>query len=299
MRGVEPVTMLDETLVPLPDVGRVFRSERRVRLGDADRGGRLRLDACARYLQDLGNDDTADSGIDQESTTWVVRRAVIDVHRSPVWREDVALSTWCGGLGGRWASRRLAMEGSHGGHVEIDTLWVHIDVATGAPVRLPERFLEEYGEAAKGHRISSRLWLGDPPAGVASVAWPLRAVDVDLLGQVNSAAYWAAVEHVVRDGEGAPGPLLVRPHRAVIEYGPGIEPDDAVELLVDEGDERLSLWFAVDGVVRAAATVFPLPVAAHQRSVAASGAAGTVESGSGAAPSRSGSTRSASGGVTT
>ena len=52
--------MLDESLAPPPDRGRVFRSGRRVRLSDADPTGRLRLDACARYLQDVGNDDTAD-----------------------------------------------------------------------------------------------------------------------------------------------------------------------------------------------------------------------------------------------
>lgn len=293
--------MLDEPLAPLPAAGRVFRSGRRVRLGDADRAGRLRLDACARYLQDVGNDDTADSGIDQPNTTWVVRRAVVDVHRSPVWREDVSLSTWCGGLGGRWAGRRLAAHGSRGGHVEIDTLWVHIDVATGAPVRLPERFLDRYGEAAQGRRISSRLWLGDPPTGAAAVAWPLRAVDLDLLGHVNNAAYWAAVEEVVRDGQGDAGSLIARPHRAVMEYGPGIDPGDDVLLLVDRHDERLSLWFAVDGAVRAAAGVFPLPAAgAHQRSVAASGAASTVAPGS--APPSSGpgaSAPSPSGGATT
>jgi len=65
----------------------VFRAGRRVRLADADPTGRLRLDACARYLQDIGNDDTTDSGMDHADTTWVVRRAVVDVHRRPRWGE--------------------------------------------------------------------------------------------------------------------------------------------------------------------------------------------------------------------
>ena len=252
--------MLDEPLVPLPDRGRVFRAGRRVRLADADATGRLRLDACARYLQDVGNDDTADSGIDDPATTWVVRRAVVDVHEAPRWREWLDMATWCGGLGGRWAERRLSLVGEHGGRVEIATLWVHLDVATMAPARLPAGFLDAYAGAAGDRRVSSRLWLDAVPDGAARVSWPLRAVDVDLLGHVNNAAYWAAVEEELA-GKAA-GALLRAPHRAVMEYGPGIEPGAAVELRVAGGEGRTSLWFTVDGVVHASATVLPLPAGA-------------------------------------
>jgi len=251
--------MLDEPLAPQPDRGRVFRSGRRVRLSDADPTGRLRLDACARYLQDIGNDDTADCGIDDARTTWVVRRAVIDVHRPPRWREWIDLDTWCAGLGGRWAERRLSMVGQRGGRVEIATLWIHIDVATGAPVRLPPAFHEVYAEAAGGRRVSSRLWLGDPSVGAAAERWTLRAVDIDLLGHVNNAAYWAAIEEQVQPGTAFAHRLLSRPHRAVMEYGPGIAPGDAVELLVDEADNHITVWFTVRDAVQASATIVPLP----------------------------------------
>ncbi len=206
--------MLDERLVPLPAEGRVFRAGRRVRLADADPTGRLRLDACARYLQDIGNDDTTDAGMDDADTTWVVRRAVVDVHRPPRWREWLDLATWCGGLGGRWAERRLSMAGEHRGRVELSTLWVHVDTATLAPARLTQQFLDIYGTAAGGRRISSRLWLGDPPVGAAAEPWRLRAVDIDLLGHVNNAAYWAAVEEQIEPG-------TVFAHRLLVRSPPG------------------------------------------------------------------------------
>ena len=236
----------------------MFRSARRVRLADADPGGRLRLDACARYLQDIGNDDTADSGIDDADTTWVVRRAVVDVHEAPRWREPVALATWCGGLGPRWAERRLSLVGEKGGRVELSTLWVHIDVASGTPARLTDRFMEVYGPSAGDRRVPGRLWLGDPPVGAAAEPWPLRAVDNDLLGHVNNAAYWAAVEEQVEPGTAFAHRLLGRPHRAVMEYGPGITPGSRVELLVEGADDRLGVWFTVGGAVLAAATVVAL-----------------------------------------
>jgi len=254
--------VIDEPMVPLPPSGRVFRTGRRVRLADADAAGRLRLDACARYLQDLGNDDTADAGIDDDSLTWVVRRAVIDVHRPPRWREWVDLATWCGGLGGRWAERRMSLVGEHGGHVEMTTLWVQVDTATKTPARLGDRFVEVYGEAAQGRRISARLWLGDPPVGAAAEPWSLRAVDIDLIGHVNNAAYWAAVEEQIEPGTAFVHALLGRPHRSVIEYGPGISPGDRVELLVDESDDHLDVWFTVADEVQAAVRVIPLPAAA-------------------------------------
>jgi hypothetical protein len=47
-----------------------------------------------------------------------------------------------------------------------------------------------------------------------------------------------------------------------MEYGPGIHAGDAVELLVDETDDHLSVWFTVGDTVQAAATVVPLPAVA-------------------------------------
>ena len=46
-----------------------------MRLGDVDPSGRLRLDAIARYLQDVASDDAADAGLD---TGWVARRTLIE-----------------------------------------------------------------------------------------------------------------------------------------------------------------------------------------------------------------------------
>ena len=111
----------------------------------------------------------------------------------------------------------------------------------------------------RGPQGASRLWLGDPPVGAAAEPWRLRAVDIDLLGHVNNAAYWAAVEEQIEPGTAFAHGLLARPHRAVIEYGPGIPAGAQVELLLDESDDHLSVWFTVGAAVLAAATVVPLP----------------------------------------
>jgi acyl-ACP thioesterase len=209
----------------------------------------------------------------------VVRRAAVDVLVPPRWGEWVELATWCAGIGGRWAERRLTISGEHGGHVETSTLWVHVDPATMAPARLPAAFTEIYGEAAGGRRVSARHWLSPPPPHLAEIAagsvaeapdlpqfrvvervtWPLRAVDFDVMRHVNNAAYWAAIEELLaaRPGEG-PHPRRGRPVRAVLEYGAGIEPGATVELLVGRGDARLDVWFRADGALAASARLTEL-----------------------------------------
>src|SRR4051812_34858097 len=115
----------DPLLIPVPVKGRRFVARRAVRLGDASPGGRLRLDAIARYLQDVADDDAGDAGL--AGSSWVVRRTTIEVRRPPVLREVLEVTTFCSGVGGRWAERRTSLRGGRGGRVEAVALWVHVD----------------------------------------------------------------------------------------------------------------------------------------------------------------------------
>ena len=227
-------------LVPRPAHGRVYETTRRVRLGDADRHGRLRLDALARLLQDVGNDDMADAGHDP-SSPWIARRTTVEVRAWPRIGERVSFATWCGGTGSHWAERRTSVAG---GDVEVAALWVHVDPASGRPARLPDWFLATYGPAAGERRIKARLGHGEPPPGATSRPWPLRSTDLDVLGHVNNAATWQAVEDEL-DRRG------IVPARAELEYRAAIEPGDEV-VLAASGD---ALWLVVDDDVRASAVV--------------------------------------------
>lgn len=233
--------MLDEPLVPEPTSGRVFRGERTVRLGDIDPSGRLRFDATARYLQDLSNDDTRDAQLDDDGS-WVVRRTVIDVAQAPRFHERLDLATWCGGTGSRWAERRVSIVGSKGASVEAASLWVYVDLATFMPKRLGEGFVERYGEAAGGRTVGSKLELAAPPGEVSTQRWPLRRTDLDVLGHVNNAAYWCALEELLVDH----ADLVAAPHRAVVEFARPLEPGMAVTLAWRRSDVTLDAWLTVE-----------------------------------------------------
>jgi len=235
----------DDDLVPVPSAGRVYRARRRVRLGDVDPSGRLRLDALARYLQDVSNDDTHDAGLG-DAGVWVVRRTVLAVHAWPRPREELELATFCSGVGLRWAERRISVVGEAGGHVEAATLWIHLDDAGTRPARLPASFHAVYDEAAGGRSVTPRLTHGEPGDGVTWRPWPLRATDFDPMRHVNNAAYWAAAEELLADGP-VPGAL-----RAEMEFRRAIEPGEAVVLGVRRGGGEgldVAAWLAPDPTV--------------------------------------------------
>jgi acyl-ACP thioesterase len=253
--GAPDPRALDAALVPRPERGRVFEAGWLVRLGDVSARGRLRFDATARHLQDLSSDDTADAAL-PDGDAWVVRRTVIEVHRFPTYREHLAMATWCGGTGGHWAERRTSIVGERGGHVEAAALWVHLDPERGRPRRLPPSFLELYGDAAGGRRVSARLsHEPEPPPGTASMPWPLRVTDFDVLDHVNNAVYWVPVEEALAVRRDLRAPL-----RAEVEHRAALERDaDARVAVADLGPEGLDLWITDGERVAATARVRSLP----------------------------------------
>lgn len=234
--------------LPPPERGRRYVRQRRVRLGDVNAANRLRLDAVARYLQDVAGDDVDDVDVKLDGA-WVTRRTGLRIDRFPRYGDDVELTTFCSGTGGRWAERRttLAVDGTTS--VDAVAIWVYVDRA-GRPARLGDWFFDHYGEAADGRKVSGRLRLPSPPDDAEARVWPLRTTDFDLLGHVNNAAHWNAVEDEL--ARRAPGRT---PATAELEYRAAIEPDDPVELRSTLGDDLLRIWLTVRGEARSATEI--------------------------------------------
>ncbi len=231
----------DELMVAVPIVGRRFTGRRRVGLGDVTPLRRLRLDALAQYLQDIATADYDDAGL-PGTFAFVLRRVLVQAPAFPVLGERLTLTTFCGGLGQRWAERRTHITGDHGALIDCAALWVSIDTA-GRPVRLPIGFVDQYGEAALGRTVSSRLTLGRPPDRCTTVAWALRFADLDTLGHVNNAAHWQAGEELVAGRV---------PVRALIEYQSALTLPGPAELISTNASNGTDVcaWLTMDGRVR-------------------------------------------------
>jgi len=240
------VTFGATELLPLPKSGRQFSAGRKVRLSDASPGGRLRLDAVARYLQDVANDDVTDAGL-PDAMFWIVRRTLIRVTTPASVGENLSVTTWCSGHGSRWAERRTQLVGEGGGLIDAVSVWVSVDGESGRPKRLQEQFYETWGEAAAGRIVRARLVHPAPTSGQGS-AWPIRYADLDVVGHVNNAVYWTAVEEAmaaVRTG----GDVT-----AEMEFTTGIAPRLDAVLIEGVDDETHRLWWSVDDKIAASAS---------------------------------------------
>jgi acyl-ACP thioesterase len=222
-------------------VRRRFSARRPIRLSDTDATGRLRLDAVARYLQDVAADDILEAGWSPDEHIWVVRRTELTVEQPFLDDTAVELTTWCAGIAAAAAARRTTLAGDRGGLIEAEMTWIHLDRDL-QPERLGARFHSVYGESAGGRKASTRLAIPGPNGNVATSPWQVRSTDVDRLGHVNNAAYWAAVEQAWRGRLGGPG-------RLVLEYRKPIDEGDAVTVAKTDNN----LWLLVDNDVRAAA----------------------------------------------
>ena len=234
-------------LVDAPDRGRVFTQTIKPGLGDCAPSGRVRLDALARWLQDVAYADVEQAGLAQ-AAMWVVRRTRLSVERFPRFGEHFRVLTFCSGIGRMWAERRSSIirvspDGIGSADVQAVSLWVHLDPLGGHPTPLTGPEVATYAEAAAGRRVRARLRHPGPDAAASRRAWRFRATDCDLADHVNNAAYWQPLEEELLSG--------ADPHRidAEIEFRAPAQPGDKVVLcdgkyrwIVDEsGDTHASL----------------------------------------------------------
>lgn len=239
------MTTRDLPLRPLPSTGRVFAAEAVVRLGDVTPTGRVRLDAIARYLQDVAGDDARDAGWPNE-IGWLVRRVSLTVVQFPAFGERLRLETFCSGAAAMWAERTTTITGHRGGLVQSVATWVAVNTATGRPTRLGELFDQVYVPSTGGHRASARLHLRGPDHPERDRPWPVRAADLDLYAHVNNAISWAAAEEVIA----AVGWL---PRRAELEHHREITASHSPRLLDEATTEVAELALVENGQLLTAA----------------------------------------------
>ena len=233
---------------PYPTAGRTYRVQRRVRLGDVTPKGRLRLDAVARYLQDIATDDSIDGAYD-DPHGWVVRRTEMWVDHFPKYLDEIDIETWCGGVGSHWAERRTritVVNGDEGSEsiqpaaIEAAALWVRVDLATLKPLALSDDFRARIGEAAAGRKISARLHVGrnltNGSAAVAQFVQPLRFSDFDAVGHLNNAVYWESLEEYLGAHRERRAPL-----HATVEHHRSVEPGASLQIAVHELQSRTVL----------------------------------------------------------
>jgi acyl-ACP thioesterase len=253
-----PVMVIPSVLPERPATGTPFETGWPVRLADTDRDQRLRLDAVARYLQDIGFEhlDAVEDGDTHRG--WVVRRTVIDVLKSIEFGEHVTLRRWCSALSNRWCNMRVQICGSKGGLIETEGFLIHFGTESGVPARMSDRFMAPMLASTTDHRLRWKAALIDPmpsagDTGVQELTFPLRVADFDWLDHVNNAVYLSALEEFLATH----ADLMAGPHRTVVEYAKPLKAGEQVRLVGRRDGAALGVWFAVGDEARAVAQVTP------------------------------------------
>jgi acyl-ACP thioesterase len=224
----------------------MFSQERQAGLADCAPSGRTRLDALARWLQDVAYGDVEDAGV-AESAVWVVRRSRMCVSRFPRFGEHFTLATYCSGVGKMWAERRTTVTrlGAVDSDVEAVSLWVHLDPGSGHPTPLSALEIETYGAAVAARRVTARLRHPRPQSVQERRAWRFRATECDVAGHINNAAYWQPLEEELLAG-GDPEQIDVE-----MEFRTPAQPGE--KLVLHDGDWR---WIvSEDGATHASIMV--------------------------------------------
>jgi acyl-ACP thioesterase len=203
------VTEPSREILPRPDGVRAFAGPAFAGIADCAPSGRVRLDALARWLQDLAYLDVLDAGLESVAV-WVVRRTRIRVNRWPRFAERFELTTFCTGLGRMWAERRtdVTRPGADGPDVEAVSLWVHLHPERRLPFPLSEPEVTAYSGPELQRRVTARLRHPLPPAACGSGSeWTFRATEVDAAEHINNAAYWQPLEEELLHRDAEPGPV--------------------------------------------------------------------------------------------
>lgn len=265
---------MSPTDIPVPveplgdrkDGARFFQAQYRVRTDDVDQEMRVRLDAVARYLQDIANDNIDATTFTESDPFWIVRRTIIDVIAPITWPGNVTAQRWCGALSTRWTNMRVRLTSEHetnrfnpdqrpAGRIETEGFWINVN-EQGMPSRITDDAFEMLKQTATEYRLRWRSMNSDAAPDADDVELPdrphvLRSTDFDPFKHLNNAAYLEAVEDELVDHPD----LVDRPHRLVIEYLRPIVPGSELTLRRRRVDDRLEIWILMGAEKTVAATV--------------------------------------------
>ncbi|MDQ2626223.1 MAG: thioesterase, partial [Actinomycetota bacterium] len=161
MQQTDEPTGLAKVLMPVPDPHPdVFDRQWPLRVADIDRGGRLRMDAAARHIQDIGQDQLREGGYQETHPLWIVRRTMMDVIAPVEFQDMLRVRRWCSGTSNRWCEMRVRIDGKRsGGLVESEAFWININRETQGPARISDDFIAGLQRTTDVNRLRWKAYL--------------------------------------------------------------------------------------------------------------------------------------------
>ncbi|WP_046315362.1 acyl-[acyl-carrier-protein] thioesterase [Mycobacterium sp. UM_Kg1] len=271
MQHTQRPTGLAKELMPVPDPHPdVFDRQWPLRVADIDRTGRLRMDAAARHIQDIGQDQLREGGYQETHPLWIVRRTMMDLIAPIEFQDMLRLRRWCSGTSNRWCEMRVRVDGRKGGLIESEAFWININRETQGPARISEDFLAGLKRTTSVDRLRWKAYLtaGNREDAAEIHEYPIRFTDIDLFDHMNNSVYWSVVEDYLSSYP----ELLGAPLRVTLEHEAPVALGDKLEIVshvhpagsTDKFGPELTdrtvrtLTYVVGDEVKALAAIFPL-----------------------------------------
>lgn len=241
-------------LIQPDSLSRQYHLDRQVALSDTDSTGRLRLDACARYLQDVAAFDAINADISHLGN-WVLKQNAFEISMFPTYGSKLRTKTYLSGSGRAWIERSSVIFSEESGDVFVraKAIWVLTNSTTGTPITVPAEIYDIYGPLATHHKISARDGKRpELPENIWTLDWQFRITDQDILAHLNNASYLEPVEEILHINK----IILQRdkPIMCQITYRESTSCDDPTQLYYsitnNEESLNISVYFADTDQIR-------------------------------------------------
>jgi acyl-ACP thioesterase len=180
------------------DGNSVYECEYKVRCGDVNRNGDIRVDVLFDYFQEAANIHAEQLGcgfdaLKERRIAWVLTRIRLDVIRTPKMGYTLKVRTWPSGFKRLYALREALFHDTNGDIAHLTSYWVLLDMEKMRPLRLPESLpisLPDNSDLPQFFDLGGRV----ESAGTdnqMSLTVPEHFIDIN--GHVNNARYWTLV----------------------------------------------------------------------------------------------------------
>lgn len=129
----------------------MYEIKGRVRLSETGSEGIITLPSIINYFQDTSTFQSEDLKVGTEylkkqGAAWVLSAWQVIVERYPKVGEEISVGTWASGFKNFFGDRNFIMKDVKGNVVAYaNSIWVHLDIETGRPVKPDAEEMEKYG----------------------------------------------------------------------------------------------------------------------------------------------------------
>lgn len=184
----------------------MYSFQSRIRYSEADREGKVTLNAILDYFQDCSSFHSEDLRVGikflaEKQMAWVLSSWQIEIKRYPLYGEQIKVSTWPYAFKGFFGYRNFIMETTAGELLAYaNSIWTLLDLKKGRPARMLPEMLKAYilEEPFSMECESRKIEL--PREMEQHESFPVHKYHIDTNQHVNNGRYVGMAQEYIEEG---------------------------------------------------------------------------------------------------